>query len=97
MYKSIKTSDLKGMIGRVNIIDIRKSFLYNLGNIPSSKNIPMNFLLTNPNDYLNKNEEYYIYCSQGFESAKACNELSKKGYKVINVLGGYHDYTLNQE
>lgn len=95
MYKSIRARELKGMIGRVNIIDIRKSYLYNLGNIPSSKNIPSNFLLTNPDQYLNTKEEYYIYCTQGLESVKICDELSKKGYKVVNVLGGYYDYTMS--
>lgn len=94
MYKSIRANELKGLIGRVNIIDIRKSYLYNLGNIPSSKNIPAAFLSTNPSKYLSKDKEYYIYCTQGMESVKICDELSKKGYKVVNVLGGYHDYLM---
>lgn len=92
MYKSIRGSDLKGMIGKVNIIDIRKNYIYNLGSIPTSKNIPSAFLLNDPEKYLNKEEEYYIYCTQGLESVKVCNELSKKGYNVINVLGGYYNY-----
>ena len=40
MFKSISGAELKGLIGKVNIIDIRQSFMYNLGNIPSSKNVP---------------------------------------------------------
>ena len=95
MYKSIIASDLKGLIGKVNIIDIRKSYLYNLGSIPSSRNIPKDFLLIAPDKYLNHNEEYYIYCSGGMESPKVCLELSKKGYKVVNVLGGYNDYIIS--
>lgn len=92
MYKSIRASELKGMIGKVNIIDIRKNFLFNLGSIPSSKNIPMNFLLSDPTKYLFKDTEYYIYCTQGLESVKVCSKLSKNGFSVVNVLGGYHDY-----
>lgn len=92
MYKSINASELKFLIGKINIIDIRKNFMFNLGNIPGSKNIPMAFLISNPSKYLSKNDEYYIYCMQGFESVKVCDKLSKKGYKVVNVLGGYHDY-----
>lgn len=92
MYKSIKASELKGMIGRVKIIDIRKSYLYNLGSIPSSRNIPSSYLLIDPSKYLNKNEEYYIYCTQGMESPRICANLTKQGYKVVNVLGGYNDY-----
>lgn len=92
MYRSIKTSDLKGMIGKVNIIDIRTSYLYKLGSIPSSKNIPNAYLLIEPDKYLNKDDEYYIYCEFGMESVKTCAILTKKGYNVVNVLGGYHDY-----
>ena len=92
MYKSIKGSNLRSFLGKVNIIDVRKNFLYNLGSIPGSRNIPMDFLINNPDKYLNKNEEYYIYCTQGMESIKVCDKLSKKGYKVVNVLGGYQDF-----
>lgn len=92
MYKSVSAKELKGLIGRVNIIDIRANYLYRLSSIPSSKNIPVNYVLMDPDKYFNKDEEYYIYCSFGMQSAKACYELSKKGFKVINVLGGYNDY-----
>ena len=95
MYKSIKGSDLKGLLGRINIIDIRKSYLYNIGNIPTSINIPSNFLLMDPSRYLDKEQEYYIYCTQGIESTSVCNKLSSLGYNVVNVLGGYHDYLSN--
>ena len=59
MYNSIRTDELKGMIGKVNIIDIRSNYLYNCGNIPSSINIPSNYLLMDPDRYLNRNECYY--------------------------------------
>lgn len=92
MLSSIQTSDLKKMIGRINIIDIRDNYLYKLGSIPTSKNIPMNFLLINPDDYLKQDETYYIYCSKGFQSASVCKSLANKGYKVVNCLGGYNEY-----
>ena len=40
----------------------------------------------------NKNKVYYIYCSVGYTSSRVCNVLSSKGYKVVNVLGGYNSY-----
>lgn len=92
MYKNIRASDLKEMIGKINIIDIRNSYLHTLGAIPGSKNISSNFLLMYPERYLKKEEEYYIYCTQGMESPKVCANLTRKGYNVVNVLGGYHDY-----
>ena len=92
MLSSIPTSDIKGMIGRINIIDIRDNYLYKLGSIPTSKNIPANFLITNPDNYLDKEETYYIYCAKGMQSTKVCYLLANKGYKVINCLGGYNEY-----
>ena len=92
MLSSIPTSDLKKMIGRINIIDIRDNYLYKLGSIPTSKNIPMNFLLINPDDYLKQDETYYIYCSKGLQSARVCTTLANRGYNVVNCLGGYNEY-----
>ena len=92
MYKNIRASELKGMLGRANIIDIRPSYLYNMGCIPGSKNIPSIYLTMFPDKYLSKDVEYYIYCSGGMNSPRICADLASKGYKVINVLGGYNDY-----
>lgn len=92
MYSSISSNDLKGMIGKVNIIDLRDNYLYRLGNIPSSKNIPYKYLMLLPEKYLDKDKTYYLYCTQGMQSAKVCSKLSRLGYKVVNVLGGYNDY-----
>lgn len=92
--KNVNIEDILNNLNKLNIIDIRDGYLYNLGNIPNSKNIPMNFLLINPENYLNKNEEYYIYCNYGINSNKVCNVLSEKGYNVININGGYNSYEL---
>lgn len=92
MVDSITVLDLKRLIPRIKIIDIRDNYQYNLGNIPTAKNIPMNFLLTNPEIYLNNEEYYYIYCEQGISSIKTCNKLRNLGYKVINIEGGYKKY-----
>ena len=92
MYKNITTDELKGLIGKVNIIDIRDNYLYKNGSVPTSKNVPINFLLFNPSDYLKKGSVYYLYCTQGMQSVKACQQLTSMGYDVVNVLGGYNSY-----
>ena len=51
MFNNIRASELKGLIGKVNIIDIRKNFMYNLGSIPTSRNVPKEYLLTFPDKY----------------------------------------------
>lgn len=94
MSNEITTTELKELIPNVRIIDIRDNYQFNLGSIPTSINIPMNFLLTNPDSYLTKNDTYYIYCEYGSRSKTVCNELSKKGYNVISVLGGFSEYKL---
>ncbi len=92
MYTSLTATEIKKHIGKISIIDIRDNYLYRLGAIPTAKNIPMNFLLKIPENYLNKDQTYYIYCASGMISGKVCDQLSKKGYKTVNILGGYNEY-----
>lgn len=92
--KDISVTELKRMIPGIKIIDIRDNYQFNMGSIPTSINIPTNFLLTNPDIYLNKNSTYYLYCEYGTTSKKVCNQLSNKGFNVINILGGFSEYKL---
>jgi rhodanese-related sulfurtransferase len=92
--KDISVTELKQMIPGIKIIDIRDDYQFNMGSLPTSINIPTNFLLTNPDIYLNKNSTYYLYCEYGTTSQKVCNQLSNKGYNVINILGGFSEYKL---
>lgn len=89
---NITVKKLRQMIPNVNIIDIRENYRFNMGCIPTAVNIPMNFLLINPQNYLNKEDIYYIYCESGSKSKKSCLELKKQNYHVIDVIGGYEEY-----
>lgn len=94
MNQEITISDLKRLqtMRKVSIIDIRDNYFFQIGRIPTAINIPMNFILTVPQNYLNKQEVYYIYCDMGNRSRKVCQELERLGYKVINIKGGYQAY-----
>lgn len=94
MSNSISITELKNIIPGAKIIDIRDNYQFNLGSIPTSINIPMNFLITNPSIYLNKNDTYYLYCEYGTRSKSVCNRLSRIGYNVINIEGGFSEYKL---
>lgn len=94
MLKEVTSMELRGLIPRVKIIDIRDNYQFKLGSIPTATNIPMNFLITNPDTYLDKEEAYYIVCEYGNRSKNCCYELLKKGYQVINIIGGYNQYKL---
>lgn len=92
--KNIEIENIYDDLDILNIIDIRDQYMYNLGNIKNSRNIPMNFLIMNPENYLNKDETYYIYCDSGNRSKRTCLILESKGYDVVNILGGYNGYKL---
>lgn len=78
------------------IIDIRDYSLYLKGHIENAKSIPKYLLLSNPDKYLDKNHTYYIYCSSGIQSNRVVYELINKGFKVVNIIGGYHNYLLRK-
>ena len=93
MNKSISITELKQILRPgINLIDIRNSTSYKLGNIPYSKNISKNELMFNPEKYLIKERIYYIYCSKGIQSRGLVNYLNNNGYHTINIIGGYANY-----
>ena len=80
-----------------NIIDIRSIESYNNNHIPTAINIPFEKLIIEPNKYLNKITNYYLYCRSGITSKKACEILLKQGYLVTNIYGGYEEWLLMKE
>lgn len=76
------------------IIDIRNKISYNNGHINNAINISYEDLLVNYDKYLSKDKTYFIYCSKGTKSVKLCQLLQLKGYKTINILGGYQAWIL---
>lgn len=80
----------------LNIIDIREINEIKNGKIPTAVAINKNLLLKSPETYLNKEKKYYIYCTQGNTSAYLVSELTKKGYNVVNIIGGYNNYLLEK-
>ena len=90
--KIINVNDIDNLIGKINLIDIREPFEYRRGSIKSAKNIPMGELLESPDKYLKKDKEYHIICQSGGRSSRACNELTRLGYDVVNVAGGVGTY-----
>ena len=77
-----------------NIIDIRSPYEYKLSHIPTARNIDKNLLLNTPNQYLNKQETYYIYCQSGHTSKLLVDRLNNFGFSTVNITGGYNNYLL---
>ena len=92
--KEVKIDQIINYLNDLNIIDIRDNFRFNIKHIPNAKNIPMNFLIMNPKNYLDINETYYIYCEMGVNSQEVCERLTDLGYDVVNIVGGFNEYKL---
>lgn len=90
--KSINVNDLSSKLNSIHLIDIRQPYEYRNGHLPGAKNIPMEEVLDDSEEFLDKGKEYHIICQSGNRSLRACNELNKKGYKVINVAEGTSGY-----
>jgi rhodanese-related sulfurtransferase len=90
--KVIHVNDMDKLIGTVELIDIREPFEYKSGSLRTAKNIPMGDLVNNPNNYLNTDKSYYIMCQSGGRSERTCKFLTKQGFDVINIAGGYGSY-----
>jgi len=95
MISNININELLNL-KEINIIDIRSTEKYNQNHIPNSINIPQEKIITQPNKYLEKEKRYYIYCQKGMSSYSVCKILTKLGYKVTNINGGYESYIMNQ-
>ena len=93
MFHSITVDKV---LSKDNIIDIRSIEKYNDNHMPKAINIPMLLLIKFPNKYLDKNKTYYIYCQRGINSKRVCNELTKMGYNVVNIIGGYEAWILKK-
>ena len=95
MIEDVFVSELK-YLKNINIIDIRSIERFNNNHIINAINIPFEKLLANFNKYLDKNKKYYIYCQMGIQSKKVCRILKNNGFNVVNIIGGYEAWILNQ-
>ena len=90
--KRISLNKLK-KINNPIMIDIRNLYIIKFGtfkiHIDNIIFIPNEELLKNPSQYLNKINNYYLFCEAGITSLKTCKILRKQGYKVYSVKKGY--------
>ena len=77
------------------LVDVRTPEEYAEGCIPGAINIDWNAgdLVEKVDAAFDSSEPVYLYCRSGRRSAAAAKALSKAGFKVINLLGGYEAWT----
>ena len=95
---SITTKELKVLLSKENIqlMDVRTPEEIKQGTIQTAFfanyfDVDFEKVAT---AQLNKSKPIYLYCRSGNRSGKACKILKEKGFKVINVLGGYLQWNL---
>lgn len=93
-FSKVKSKNIndKSIVFNSFVIDVRSKEDFKKGKIRGCKNIEINTLLAHPELYLNKNDEYYIMCLSGMRSKKVVKVLSKQGYNLVNLDGGYMNY-----
>lgn len=71
------------------IIDVRSPGEFSGGNIPGSKNIPLDQLPSKMNQLKDKNQVIITCCASGMRSAAAKSALKSKGYTTVHNGGGW--------
>lgn len=90
---NINIRNIDNYIGdsRYVIMDVRNEAEYKKHHIDGAVNIPYR-LIEYDEAELDKNKIYVIYCEHGGVSIMAAKKLFKKGYQVINTIGGLVAY-----
>ncbi|MES2836918.1 MAG: rhodanese-like domain-containing protein [Bacteroidota bacterium] len=87
----ITVQELKSKIDHkenFQLIDVRETHEYELGQIPGSKHIPMGEIM-NHLDEIKKDVPVYLQCRSGARSGAVLNALTGQGYtNLYNVKGG---------
>lgn len=90
--ENIDVSEIDDLLDKIELIDIREPNECKEGILKGAKNIPMQDLLDAPDEFLDKDKEYYLICRAGVRTSNTCFMLREEGYNVINVLGGMLSY-----
>jgi rhodanese-related sulfurtransferase len=71
------------------LIDVREPFEFKGNRIKDAINIPSSGNLERAADTLNKNYTLFMYCTSGYRSSKAAEDLYDKGFrKLVSLKGG---------
>ncbi|GIP53757.1 rhodanese-like domain-containing protein [Paenibacillus vini] len=76
----------------LNLLDVREQDEWNEGHVAGAKHIPLGQLDMRL-DELDPDHEFIVICRSGNRSGMACELLSNKGLKVVNMTGGLLAWT----
>ena len=80
-----KQDEILDMISRGGIIiDVRSAAEFSGGNVPGSKNIPLNTIGNKAASIKKLNKPVIVCCASGMRSSQAASILKNKGVEVMN-------------
>lgn len=82
--------ELERLANNNQVIDVRTRDEYLLGHINHAILHPLDKIDT---FNLDKGKTYYVHCQSGKRSQKASEALTKKGYDIVNLAGGFQAFT----
>lgn len=96
--KTVSASEFAEIIkaDSVVLVDVRTAEEFNSGHIDGAMNIDVlknDFVSVATSTLLPKEKTIAVYCRSGKLSMKAANILAKDGYKVVNLRGGWMEWT----
>ncbi len=74
------------------IIDIREAQELEVNKIEGLRNVAMDELVANPEQYINKEETFYLMCRSGVRSGRTTDTLNGMGYNCVSLEGGILAY-----
>ena len=80
---------------KFNIFDTRQKERYDAYHLPNAISIEKGMLLEKPENFMNKEEKYYITCNGGNSATMVANILRIKGFDIEALIGGMNPL-LNQ-
>ena len=97
--KSIQPSEI-GKDDELIVIDVRESDELSEGNIENSIHLPLGSIIRNArqgklDEY--KDKKIVTYCNSGYRGNIAAEELSKLGFNVFNLDGGFQGWIKSQK
>ena len=94
----IRTDSAAADSQAVTLVDVRTAEEYAEGHIPDALNIDVlqDDFTQKATARLPKDRRVAVYCRSGKRSLKAAALLVKAGYKVVNLKGGWLEWTANR-
>lgn len=78
------------------ILDVRTDGEYAAGHLEGSRHIPLDALRDRIGE-LDAGKTYFVHCQSGLRSYLACRILGQRGFRCLNLAGGYLYYRLTRK